>query len=133
MKRRQFLKTMGTGLAAVAALLLPAKKDVTPAETITQVSDTGGYLVPQEYQNELLQLFAKHDSKDIEEHMNQEMALGMALELDREILYGDGHSKPIGILVNGVDGGDHHELKPARSIANRRSEWPGVTTTWQET
>lgn len=123
MKRRQFLKTIGAGLAGGVASLFPTQGaepvilgvDVAapgPNETIVEVSDDlGGYLVPPEFQERLVQAGQTNEQK---------AACGAFAE------YLKGQTNPPGK-------GMYYELQSARTIAERRSEWPGFTAPWRKT
>ncbi len=68
--------------------------------------------MPQGCKDALLKMFAEHDSQEAARKQLFKYITEQAGPPEKEL---------------------HYELQSVRSIANSRSEWPGITATWQET
>lgn len=139
MKRRQFLKVVGVGLTGVMASLLPTQEveigvdvAVPGPDKVSYVAQTpndlGGYLVPQEYTDALLRRFAE-DNKPIMGSA-QQVWIG---QTDEQKTAREAFFKHMKEQSFPSERGMYYELQSARSVAEHRSEWPGITATWQET
>ncbi len=148
MKRRQFFKVMGVGLVGVVASLFPtqgAEPVILGVDVAAPVPDTselvvqtpedlGGFLLPPEYQDELLRQFARQETHvvmqpesarseffpDVQaDFVSWDSDDGFTLNFSREQEEKGMH---YGSTVSGE--GMHYD---------HHSERPGITATWQET
>lgn len=145
MKRRQFFKVMGAGLVGLVASLFPtqgAEPVILGVDVAAPGPDTsllsywqgpatnqnvqGGYLVPQEYQDELLKRLAENNNPIVVSARWVDQTPEQKNAREAFFKYLKEQSGP-------SEKGMYYDLQSAHSIADRCSEWPGIRATWQET
>lgn len=126
MNRRNFFKLTGKMIAGLA-LLIAGKSGLKPQEgpievgvdlAIDRNDPMGGYLVPLEYQKQIIEAIQRQDQgiimgarssidikaigdiDDMEAFVRNEFGTAIDAELDHQWLTGDGTGKPLGILNN---------------------------------
>ncbi len=136
MKRRQFLKTIGVGLVGVVASLFPtqgAEPVILGVDVAAPVPDTselvvqtpedlGGFLLPPEYQDELLRQFARQETHVVMQPESARSEFFPDVQADFVSWDSDGFTLNFSSTVSGE--GMHYD---------HHSERPGITATWQET